>query len=1169
MTFIHLRTHSPYSLAEGALRYKTLLSLCRSYSMPAVAVTDTNNLFGALEFALEAIKSGVQPIIGAEVTVHLPIKTKALMGSGQAHLSAKLVLLAQDRTGYQNLMTLMSAAYLTSSNEETTDPFVLWDHIITHHTGLVALTGGPEGSVGQLLLTQNEAAAEDHLKDLKHLFGDRLYIEIMRHDTGPENKTEPTFLRLAHAYDIPLVATNNAHFEDQSFYEAHDALMCIAQGVTLNHTDRRQLNDQYFFKSPEQMINLFADLPEAIENTLVIAQRCAYAPEEHAPVLPPFSEDENEELMAQAKIGLMGRLSEIPWLPTDPDEKATAIKTYEDRLDFEVGVIGKMGYAGYFLIVADFIKWAKTQDIPVGPGRGSGAGSVVAWCLTITDLDPLHFGLLFERFLNPDRVSMPDFDVDFCQDRRDEVISYVQQRYGADRVAQIITFGKLQARAAVRDVGRVLSVPYPVVDRVCKLIPSNPAAPVTLSEALKIEPALREEAEKEESVAHVLEVAQKLEGLYRHASTHAAGLVIGDRPLEQMIPLYKDPKSAIPVTQFNMKLVEKAGLVKFDFLGLRTLTVMAETNRLIKRDGGVPVKLEKIPLDDDKTFQMLRRCETMGVFQLESAGMRDVLQKMQPTCFEELIALISLFRPGPMENIPKYIAYKHGKEKIQYMHPKLEGILKETFGIMIYQEQVMQAAQILAGYSLSEADLLRRAMGKKIKSEMDAQRETFVSRAHAEGINKKQATSIFDQIDKFAGYGFNKSHAAAYALILYQTAYLKAHYPVHFMAATMTYDMNNTDKLGVICQEIKRMGVTILPPCVNHSDSRFSVETQADGTKGIRYALAAVKSVGEGPTQAITQERDQQGPYTSLADLMTRTGQGVFNKRLLEKLIAAGALDNLHDNRGELWESRENLLKLTQSGNRDTNQSSFFDQMDMPAVTLDLTTAPDWAPLHRLNQERDAIGFFLTRHPLSLYADILSHKKALSSGSLANQREGIFTLAGVVVDKRIRIGKRGAYAFLQMTDEDGAYELTVFSDVLETCRDLLDTHKPLEVLVSIQDDKEGNQRLTAQKIQILGEDHAYQQISLHIDPVPEAFRMLQQILSEDGAGDVRVVVSFVLPQNKGTTPKPAEDLGGASVTIDNHTVSLTLPQTYALGSHTQIALKNSPFIQNIQHKTKE
>src|ERR1700691_1656430 len=866
VSFVHLHVHSAYSLREGALTVEMLAKLAQADAMPALAITDTNNLFGALEFSEKLAKSGVQPIIGAQMTVDFADAAPAFWrGVERDNARAPIVLLAQNETGYQHLMRLASALWLDPKDGDDAHlPFAALEEC----PGLIALTGGPGGPIDRALRAGLGDLAEGRLKRLAQVFGSRLYVEIQRHGLDSERVIEPELIALADRVGLPLVATNEPYFAGPSDYEAHDALLCVAEGAVVSTADRRRLSPEHRFKTRAQMTALFANLPEATEASVEIAMRCAYRPLTRKPILPRFAVahgaavDEEHELRRPPNEGLAARLAAHGLAPGRTEED------YSKRLAFELDVIVNMTFAGYFLIVADFIQWAKAQGIPVGPGRGSGAGSVVAWALTITDLDPLRFGLLFERFLNPERVSMPDFDIDFCQDRRDEVIRHVQARYGSDRVAQIITFGKLQARAVLRDVGRVLAMPYGQVDRICKLVPNNPAAPVTLQQAIDAEPTLQQMREEDETVDRLMIIALELEGLYRHASTHAAGVVIGDRPLEELVPLYRDPRSSMPVTQFSMKYVEAAGLVKFDFLGLKTLTVLARARDLLKARG-IALDLDNLPLDDANTYALLGRGDTVGVFQLEGAGMRDMLRKLNPDRFEDIIAVNALYRPGPMENIPRYISVRHGQEKPEYMHSSLEPILEETHGIIIYQEQVMEIAKVLSGYSLGSADLLRRAMGKKIKAEMEAQRRQFIDGAKAHGVDHDVAEHILEQVAKFAGYGFNKSHAAAYALVAYQTAYLKANHPIEFMAALMSLDLGNTDKLNIFRQECARLGIKILPTDINCSRDDFSVEETPSGP-AIRYALAAVKGVGAQAMVAAVAERDPRGPFKDLFDFARR-----------------------------------------------------------------------------------------------------------------------------------------------------------------------------------------------------------------------------------------------------------------------------------------------------------
>ncbi|MEX0644637.1 MAG: DNA polymerase III subunit alpha, partial [Parvularculaceae bacterium] len=897
-------------------------------------------------------------------------------------------------------------------------------------------------------------------------------------------------------------------------HEAHDALLCIADGVYVHQDDRRRVTPDHHFKSAAEMAVLFADLPEAVENTIEIARRCAFRPRTRDPILPRFVdgdiEDEARELERQTEEGMKTRLAGGP-LSADA-------AVYWDRLKTELAIINRMGFPGYFLIVADFIKWAKAQGIPVGPGRGSGAGSLVAWALTITDLDPLRFGLLFERFLNPERISMPDFDVDFCQERRDEVIRYVQGKYGADRVAQIITFGKLQARAVLRDVGRVLGMPYGQVDRLCKLVPMNPANPVSLAEAVESEPRLKDERARDEGVAALLEKSLKLEGLFRHASTHAAGVVISDRPLEELTPLYRDPRSDMPATQYNMTWVEAAGLVKFDFLGLKTLTIIDRAVALA-RAAGADVDISRLPFSDKATFDMLGEGATVGVFQLESAGMRATLRSMKPDSLEDIIALVALYRPGPMENIPSYIERKQGHQAPDYLHPTLEAILKETYGVIIYQEQVMQIAQILSGYTLGEADILRRAMGKKKKEEMDLQRQRFVDGARARGVEPYKASSIFELVQKFAGYGFNKSHAAGYALIAYQTGYLKANFPAAFLAASMALDRANTDKLAVFLAEARRSGVAVRPPHVNHSDADFTV----DGEGAIVYALGAVKNVGDAAMAPIADERRRNGPFRDLCDFAERVDLKSVGKRAVENLARAGAFDGLCRSRASALEAADLLIRYSTQSAEDkaSSQGGLFDVG--AAATLERPRLPDkeeWSPHDRLNEERAALGFYFSGHPLDDYAREL---KRLNVVTLAEARERaadnrvLVSMAAIVRSARMRRSRAGKpFAYVECSDASGDFEVTVFSEILGAARDLFEPG--VLVLMSLTaEDRDGDIRFTCESVRRLDAAAAQTTSMLKISvSSPEAIEAVRRRLaavkpaSRQEAG--RVVLSFRLPE---------------------------------------------------------
>ncbi len=1124
--FIHLKVRSAYSLTEGANKVDKVVSLAKENAMPAVAVTDRNNLFGALEFSQYAAKAGIQPIVGCDLAIRRE-EEGGIATAGKLPATDWLTVLVQSEQGYLNLMRLVSRAHLEFKTGSTAA--LPLDDLIGYTDGLLAFTGSASSMLGRLLGGGQGPASEHHLERLQKMFDGRLYLELQRHGEDNERRIEGPLLDLAYAKSLPIVGTNDVHFPKESMYEAHDVLLCIEQGVHIEDPNRRRLTPEHYFKSAAQMRQVFADLPEACDNTLVIAQRCAYMPAPRKPILPSYTKlqgrSEEEALRDLARTGLeelrrLGRLAE-----------GIEFGKYEERLVYELNMIVKMGFAGYFLIVADFIQWAKDNGVPVGPGRGSGAGSLVAWSLKITDLDPLRWGLLFERFLNPERVSMPDFDIDFCQDKRDRVIRYVRDEYGADRVAAIITFGKLQARAVLRDVGRVLGMPYGQVDRICKLVPNNPANPVTLAKALETEQLLKEQYNADEEIKRLIDLALQLEGLYRNASTHAAGVVIGDRPLHELVPLFRDTdsKESLPATQFNMKWVEPAGLVKFDFLGLKTLTVIEKAWDLIGRD---QIDIPKLPLDDKKTFELLARGDGSGVFQLEGNGMRDVLRKLKPDRFEDIIAVVALYRPGPMENIPSYIKRKHGEETPDYLHPLLEGILKETYGIMIYQEQVMQIAQVLSGYSLGGADLLRRAMGKKIQAEMDAQRANFVQGAEKNGVKKDRASSIFDQVDKFAGYGFNKSHAAAYALVCYQTAYLKANHPVEFFAATMTLDMGNVDKLNGYRRDLEKIGVELLPPDVTRSTAEFTVERTAEGKKAIRYALAAIKGVGREAMARLAAEREDNGPFKDLFDFAERLDQRVLNKRLVESLVKAGCFDTLNKNRAQTFGAIEALMRHSQATHesRGSNQNSLFGD-DTAQRRPQLPKVPDWAPMERLQQEFSAIGFYLSSHPLAAYDKSLQRlgvtRAADLLGLLQRGTAGRIKLAGTVIDKLERTSAKGnRFAFVQCSDQSGAFEVTVFSEVLSANRNLLEAGQA--VLISCDGRLDGEQiKLMAQTVQKLEDAVANSAAGLRIViSDPGALEALRKSLEgKRGRGRVTLVV----PMEK-----------------EESEVEVTLPGTYSI-----------------------
>ena len=1047
------------------MRVKKLPALAASMGMPALALTDTNNMFAALEYSEGMSKAGVQPIIGCQIDLaYDPAAT-----GEKPRDPAPLVLLAQSEVGYEHLMKLNSCLYLDSDGQL---PQVTLDDLAKYNTGIICLSGGPDGPIGRLLRASQRPKAEALMQRLASIYPDRLYVELQRHPTDDgtapeaEKLTERGHIEMAYAMDLPLVATNDVYFPKSDMYEAHDALICIADGAYVDQQEaRRRLTPQHYFKSPQEMAVLFADLPEALENTVEIARRCAFKTYKRDPILPKFADDEVVELRRQANEGLKGRLAVIP--------HAASVEEYQERLDFELDIIEGMGFPGYFLIVADFIKWAKDHNIPVGPGRGSGAGSLVAYALTVTDLDPLRYSLLFERFLNPERVSMPDFDIDFCMDRREEVIRYVQEKYGRDKVGQIITFGALLSKAAVRDIGRVLQMPYGQVDRLSKMIPVEGVKPVSIEKALADEPRLREEAKNEEVVARLLDYGQQVEGLLRNASTHAAGVVIGDRPLDALVPLYQDPRSDMPATQFNMKWVEQAGLVKFDFLGLKTLTVIQNAVDLILKTGrdlhiaadgtelykpadGTTNDINAIPLEDEKSYELYASAKTVAVFQVESSGMMDALKRMKPTCIEDIVALVALYRPGPMENIPQYCDVKNDRAERDLLHPSIDHILDETQGIIVYQEQVMQIAQEMAGYSLGGADLLRRAMGKKLQEAMDVEKPKFLAGSAENGVDKKKAQEVWDLLDKFANYGFNKSHAAAYAVVSYQTAWLKANHPVEFMAGVMNCDIHLTDKLAVYFEEVKKgLDLPYIPPCVNRSEATFTVH---DGA--LVYGLGALKNVGVDAMGLVVEGRGDK-PFVNLFDVARRVDLKRVGKRPMEMLARAGAFDVLDANRRRVFDSLDGLVNYSSAihDQRNSNQVSLFGEAgdDLPEPRLSPVT--DWLPAERLAEEFKAIGFFLSGHPLDDYAGPLKRKGIVTLDEVTEKaRRGacIAKMAGYVAGRQERKSARGnRFAFIQLSDTTGGFEVTMFSDTLEVARDHLDAGS--KVVITVEATMESDQ----------------------------------------------------------------------------------------------------------------
>jgi len=1039
--FVHLRVHSAYSLSEGAIPVKQLIELCLERKMPAVAITDTNNLFGALEFSDAAAKAGVQPIIGCQLSItREKSETGPGEGTGTGPDTDPMVFLVQNSDGYHNLMKLVAHAYL--EGEEASDPQVTLGALEKYSKGLIALTGGPSGPVGHHLVDGQLDAGRGLLERLKGIFPGNLYVEIMRHGMEAEKKTEAAFLDLAYELDLPLVATNEVFFSDASMHEAHDALICIAEGTYLTNTDRRQLSPDHGFKSATEMRALFADLPEAINNTLVIAKRSGFMVEPRAPILPPYDcgegRTEKDELEAQAKAGLEDRLGAHPG-----QKREHADDSYRKRLDFELKTIADMGYPGYFLIVADFIRWAKKQGIPVGPGRGSGAGSVVAWALLITDLDPLRFGLLFERFLNPERQSMPDIDTDFCIERRSEVIEYVTERYGADKVAQIITFNRMTSKAVLKDVARVLDIPYGDADRLAKLIPVVRGKPAKLAEMIGPDspaPEFREKYEKDPEVRRWVDMARRIEGTNKTFGVHAAGVVIAAEPLDELVPLQRNNDGQV-ITQYFMEDVEAMGLLKMDFLGLRNLTMIEKTIDLVEQNTGERIDPDALPAVDEATFALLARGDLEGIFQLESSGMRQIVRDLKPSSLEDISSILALYRPGPLDAglIPKFINRKHGREAIEFACPALEPILKETYGIMVYQEQIMRIAQDLAGYSLGEADLLRRAMGKKKVAEMQKHRHQFVEGATSRGVMGTVAEALFEQMVLFAEYCFNKSHSTAYGAVTYQTAYLKAHFPVAYMAALLTVNAGSTDKVQRYIANCQAMGIEVMPPDLNASGIDFTPTGER-----ILFGLSAVRNLGDGAIRQLLEARISGGPFLSLADLCDRIPSTLMNRRALESLIHCGALDALetNGNRAQLMADLDLVLDWANSRAKDraSGQGNLFDLLGGAAASAadggpgDISTAPkaapvaDYPPTEKLRLEKELVGFYLSDHPLKQLGRPIRLLSAVGLGSLEEQADKarVSVVAMVPEIRQVTTRKGDRMAVLQLEDLSGSCEAVVF-----------------------------------------------------------------------------------------------------------------------------------------------
>ena len=1108
--FVHLNLHTEYSVVDGLIRVKPLISKLTELGMPAVAITDKNNLYATIKLYKTAQSAGIKPIIGADLV---------LQNINNSDETSNFIVLCQDIEGFKNLSHLISQSYL--EGQESGFPVVKWEWLVERSKGLIILSGAAQGDVGQLISASNLEDAVERCHAWKEVFADRFYLEVQRiGKTGEEDLIDDT-IDLAAVNNIPVVATNAARFIDTETFDIHEARVCINEGRTLDDPRRpKNYTKQQYLRSSEEMIELFRDVPEAIENTWLIAQRCNIEINFDDYFLPNFPVPEGTTLedwfRQECRKGLDKRLEVL--LDSEAEDYTERRKVFDDRLERELGVINEMGFPGYFLIVADFIKWGKENAIPVGPGRGSGAGSLVAYALEITDLDPLQYDLLFERFLNPERVSMPDFDIDFCMDRRDEVIAYVARKYGRDHVSQIITYGSMAAKASVRDCGRVLGMPYTFVDQISKLIPFEIG--ITLERALKEEEALAERYDREEEVQTLIDLALKLEGTVRNVGKHAGGVVIAPSPMSDFVPLYCEPGGASVVCQFDMNDVESIGLVKFDFLGLRTLTIIdwAVRDANIQRAANDEplIDIASLPLDDAKTYQVFSQANTMAIFQFESSGMRDMLKRAKPDRFEDIIALVALYRPGPMDLIPDFIDRKHGK-RFEYMHPLLEPILKPTYGVMVYQEQVMQAAQVCAGFTLGGADLLRRAMGKKKPEEMAKQRVLFIEGASKKDIDETKANEIFDYMEKFAGYGFNKSHAAAYALVAYQTAWLKAYHPAAFMAAVLSSDMDNTDKVVGLMDECKHLGVDVISPDVNVCQSKFTVQNE----KTICYGLGAIKGVGESAIDELSLEREQNGRFIDLFDLCKRMDTRKVNRRVLEALIRTGALDELGPGRSSLMSSLDSALKMADqhSKNRSAGQNDMFGLQEVSEeneVSSSFIIVKDWSKEEVLAGEKATLGLYLSGHPIDRYEEEL---KSMISNRLSSLKIGPRRVAGQIIAIRMINTRRGRMAVATLDDKTGRVDVVVYTEVLEEYGEYLNKDRIIVVEGECKEDNfsDGFSVIAEQIADIEKSRASYaRQLVIKIDPsklpggqmngfIPE----LQEILTPYKNGSCRVMLDFL------------------------------------------------------------
>ncbi|EGR4061625.1 DNA polymerase III, alpha subunit [Vibrio cholerae] len=1116
--FIHLRIHSDFSMVDGLSKVPPLVKKVAAMGMPAMALTDFTNLCGLVKFYSTAHNCGVKPIIGADFT---------LQSEEFGDELTKLTLLAKNNVGYKNLTLLISKAYLRGHVQH--QPVIDKAWLVEHAEGLIVLSGGKSGEVGRALLKGNQQQVERCIEFYQTHFADHFYLELIRTGRADEESYLHFALDVAEQYDLPVVATNEVVFITEESFEAHEIRVAIHDGYTLEDPRRpKNYSPKQYLRSEAEMCELFADIPEALANSVEIAKRCNVTVrlgEYFLPNFPTGGMAIEDFLVMKSREGLEERLE---FLFPDPEVRAKRRPEYDERLQVELDVINQMGFPGYFLIVMEFIQWSKDNDIPVGPGRGSGAGSLVAYALKITDLDPLEYDLLFERFLNPERVSMPDFDVDFCMDKRDQVIDHVAEMYGRDAVSQIITFGTMAAKAVIRDVGRVLGHPFGFVDRISKLVPPDPG--MTLEKAFIAEPALQELYDADEEVKELIDKCRILEGCTRNAGKHAGGVVISPTAITDFAPIYCDAEGNFPVTQFDKNDVETAGLVKFDFLGLRTLTIidwaLGLVNPRLKKAGKPPVRIEAIPLDDARSFRNLQDAKTTAVFQLESRGMKELIKRLQPDCFEDIIALVALFRPGPLQSgmVDNFIDRKHGREAISYpdekwQHESLKEILEPTYGIILYQEQVMQIAQVLSGYTLGGADMLRRAMGKKKPEEMAKQRAVFQEGAEKNGIDGELAMKIFDLVEKFAGYGFNKSHSAAYALVSYQTLWLKTHYPAEFMAAVMTADMDNTEKVVGLVDECKNMGLTVLPPDINSGLYRFNV----DDNGAIVYGIGAIKGVGEGPIEAILEARNKGGYFKDLFDLCARIDLKKVNKRVIEKLILAGALDRLGPHRAAMMASVDDAVRAASQH----HQAEAFGQADMFGVLTDApedveqkyTQVPEWPEKVRLEGERETLGLYLTGHPVDEYLkELTKYTSCRLNEAAPTRRDQSLTVAGLVIAARVMTTKRGTrIGLMTLDDRSGRMEVMLYSEALDRYAEWLEKDKILVVSGQVSfDDFNGGLKMSAREVMDLGSAREKFARGLSISILQsqidqQFFERFSHILEPHRAGTVPVNVYYQRP----------------------------------------------------------